>query len=169
MPSFPLLSRLGAIPVFDNLFLCGVLFLHRRHTQELLPHQGLGILGRDPFPHQECRSGVILFTINEPRTKYYAYPLGTDMGQPFPKSFECNACPTIYVLFLKSANDVSSHAKSIRWPWPWFLPKPRLAAELFLATWCQSNSRPLFPRLSPTTETTLPGNLAFSRLDKVVE
>jgi hypothetical protein len=104
-----------------------------------------------------------------PWTKYYAYPHGTDMGQPFPKSFECNACPTIYVLFWKSADDVSSHAKSIRWPWPWFLPEPRPTAELFLATWCQSNSRPLFPRLSPTTQTTLPGNLAFARLDKVVE
>jgi hypothetical protein len=54
----------GAIPILNNLFLCRVLFLHRGHTQELLLHQGLGILGRDPFPHQECQSGVILFTIN---------------------------------------------------------------------------------------------------------
>jgi hypothetical protein len=42
------------------------------------------------------------------------------------------------------SDDVSSHTKSIHWPWPWFLPEPRLEAKLFLATWCQSNSRPLF-------------------------
>jgi hypothetical protein len=91
------------------------------------------------------------------------------MEQSFPKSFECNACPTIYVLFHKSTDDVSSHEKSICWPWTWFLPEYGPAAEIFLETWCQSNFRTLFPRLSPTTQTTLPGNLAFSKLDKVVE
>jgi hypothetical protein len=105
----------------------------------------------------------------EPWTRYYVYPHGIDMGKPFPKSSECNARPTIYILFWESTDDVSSHAESVHWSWPWFLPKPRLVAEIFLATWCQSNSRSLFPRLSPTTQTTFPGNLAFSRLDKVVE
>jgi hypothetical protein len=85
----------------------------------------------------------------EPQTNYYAYPHSTGMRQPFPKSFECHACPTIYVLFGKSANDVSTYEKYIRWPGPWFLPESRPVAKLFLATWCQSNSRPLFPRLSP--------------------
>jgi hypothetical protein len=70
----------------------------------------------------------------EPQTRYYAYAHGIGMGQPFPNSSECNACPTIYVLFLESANDVSSHVESIHWSWPWFLPKPRPAAKLFLAT-----------------------------------
>jgi hypothetical protein len=105
----------------------------------------------------------------EPRTNYYAYPHGTDMGKPFPKSFECNACPTIYVLFWKLVDDVSTYEKSIRCPGPWLLPESRSTTELFLATWCHSNSRPIFPRLSPTTQTTLPGDFALARFDKVVE
>jgi hypothetical protein len=48
-------------------------------------------------------------------TSYYAYPHGTDMGQPFPNSFECNARPTIYVLFGKLHDDVSTYEKSIHW------------------------------------------------------
>ena len=46
----------------------------------------------------------------EPRTNYYSYPHGIEMGQPFPESFEYNACPTIYVLFGKLADDVSTYA-----------------------------------------------------------
>ena len=72
----------------------------------------------------------------EPQIRYYAYPQGIGMGQPFPKSYECNACPTIYILFWESVDDVSSHVESVRWSWTWFLPEPRPAAELFLATWC---------------------------------
>jgi hypothetical protein len=102
-------------------------------------------------------------------TKYHAYPHGTDMGQPFPESNEYNACPTIYVLFGKSTNDVSTYEKSICWLGPWFLPEFELVAKIFLATWCQSNSRPIFPRLSPTTKTTLPGDFALAKFDKVVE
>jgi hypothetical protein len=54
----------GATSVSDNLFLCRVLFLHRGKTQELLLHQGLGILGRDPFLRQECQSREIISTVN---------------------------------------------------------------------------------------------------------
>jgi hypothetical protein len=105
----------------------------------------------------------------EPRERRRTYAHGIDMGKSFPKSFECNACPTIYVLFWESVDDVSTNANSVRWSWPWFLPEPWLATQLFLATWCQSKSRSLFPWLSPTTQTTFPENLTFSRLDKVVE
>jgi hypothetical protein len=105
----------------------------------------------------------------EPRARCSTYAHGIGMGQPFPKSSECNARPTIYVLFWELANDVSSSTKFICWSWPWVLPKPRPVTQLFLATWCQSNARPLFPWLSPTTQTTFPNNLAFARLNKVVE
>jgi hypothetical protein len=91
------------------------------------------------------------------------------MGKPFPESFEYNACPTIYVLFGKLVDDISTYEKSIRWLGPWFLPESGPTTKLFLATWCQSNSRPLFPRLSPTTQTTLPGDFALAIFDKVVE
>jgi hypothetical protein len=60
----------------------------------------------------------------EPRARCSTYAHGIGMGQPFPKSSECNARPTIYVLFRESADDFSSNAKSIRWSWPWFLPEP---------------------------------------------
>jgi hypothetical protein len=82
-PSRQLLSRLGAFPVLDNLFLCRVLFLHRGHTQELLPHQGLRILGRDPFPHQECQFGVILLIINGTPDNTPCLSLGPTWGNPF--------------------------------------------------------------------------------------
>jgi hypothetical protein len=169
MLSHQLLSQLGATAVTDNLFLCRVLFLHREQTQELLPHQDLGILGRDQFPTKNFDLGKLFSQTMEPQTRYYAYAHGIGMGQPFPKSSKCNACSTIYILFWESSNEVSSHAESICWSWPWFLPEPRPAAKLLLATWCQSNSMSLFPWSSPTTQTTFSGNLAFSRLDKVVE
>jgi hypothetical protein len=91
------------------------------------------------------------------------------MGKPFPESFKYNACPTINVLFGKSADDVSIYEKSIHWLGPWFLPESQPVAKPFLATWFQSNSRPLFPRLSPTTQTTFPGDFALASFDKVVE
>ena len=56
------------------------------------------------------------------------------MGQPFPESFEYNACPTIYVLFGKSVDDVSTYAKSLHWPGPWLLPEFGPVAKIFLAT-----------------------------------
>jgi hypothetical protein len=105
----------------------------------------------------------------EPQTNYYAHPHETNMGKPFLESFKYNACPTIYVLFGKSTDDVATYEKSICWSGPWFLPKFKPVAKLFLATWCQSNSRPLFPRLSPTTQITLLGDFALARFDKVVE
>ena len=104
----------------------------------------------------------------EPQTNYYAYPHGTDMGHPFLESFEYNACPTIYVLFGKSADDVSTYEKSICYPGPWFLPESRPAAELFLATWCQSNSRSLFPRLSPQPELPFLATLHLSDLTRLL-
>jgi hypothetical protein len=83
MLSHQLLSRLGAIPVSDNLFLCRVLFLHRGKTQELLPHQGLGILGRDPVPS----SGMPIWGNSfhnqwNPRQGTMPIPMGSAWGNP---------------------------------------------------------------------------------------
>jgi hypothetical protein len=80
----------------------------------------------------------------EPRARCSTHAHGVSMGQPFPKSSESNACPTIYVLFQESSDDLSSNAESVHWSWPWFLPELGPATQLFLATWCQSNSRPFF-------------------------
>ena len=44
----------------------------------------------------------------------------------------------------ESSDDLSSNAESVHWSWPWFLPELGPATQLFLATWCQSNSRPFF-------------------------
>jgi hypothetical protein len=105
----------------------------------------------------------------EPQTRCYAYGHGIDMGQSFPNSFECKAAPNIYVLFQESADDVS-HAKYIHWLWPWFLPEPWPTTQIFLATSCHPNSKPLFPLLSTTpAKATFLGNLTFYRLDKIVE
>ena len=84
-PSCQLLSQLGATSVLDNLFLCRVLFLYRGHTQELLPQQGLGILGRDQFPHKECRSVEILFIINGTPDKLLCLSPWDRHGATLPK------------------------------------------------------------------------------------
>jgi hypothetical protein len=105
----------------------------------------------------------------EPWTYFYASPVRTGMGKSFPKSLKHDACPTSDVLYGESTNDVSTDAKSLRWSGPWFLPEPGPAAKLFLATWCQSNSRTLFPRLSAATQTTIPGDVTLSIFDKVVK
>jgi hypothetical protein len=75
----------GVILVTDNLFLCRVLFLYRGKTQELLPHQGLGILSRDLFPYQESRSGEILFTTNGTMNKVLCLSPWDQHGETLPK------------------------------------------------------------------------------------
>jgi hypothetical protein len=105
----------------------------------------------------------------EPWIDYYASPRRTNMGYSFPKSSEYNACPTLYVLYWKLVDDVSTDAKFLCWLGPWFLPESGLAAKIFLETWCQSNSRTLFPRLLAVTQTTIPGDITLARFDKVVK
>jgi hypothetical protein len=95
-------------------------------------------------------------------------PTGPAWGNPSQSPVKYNACPTIYVLFWKLVDDVSTYAKSIRWPRPWFLPESEPAAKLFLATWCQSNSRPPFPRLSKTTQTTVPDEFTLARFVRLL-
>jgi hypothetical protein len=47
--------------------------------------------------------------------------------------------------------------------------KPCPITKIFLETWCQPKSRPLFSFESTTTETTFSENSAFSRLVETVE
>jgi hypothetical protein len=56
--SHPLLSHMGALPYLDSLLQHRVLFLRRGHI-----YQDLGT-HKDPFLPLECRSGVILSTVN---------------------------------------------------------------------------------------------------------
>jgi hypothetical protein len=72
-------------------------------------------------------------------------PSGPAWGNPSQSPSNSDECPTSYVLYGESTNDVSSDAKPLCWSGPWFLPEPGPATKLFLATWCQSNSRTLFP------------------------
>jgi hypothetical protein len=170
MLSLQLLSRLGATLIKDNLFLCRVLLFHRGKTQELLLHQDLVILGRDQFPHQECRSGEIIFTTNGTLDRVLCLcpwdrawgnpsqiPLNVMHTQPSMSYFGNQPMMSPHM-----QNPYASHGHG-------FYQNLGQQPKLFLATWCQSNSRSLFPWLSPTTQTTFPSNLAFSKLDKVVE
>jgi hypothetical protein len=79
----------------------GIIPAYRGQTQELLSHQDLGILGRDQFPRQECRSGEILFTTNGTPDKVLCLCPWDQHGATLPKVLECNARPTIYVLILR--------------------------------------------------------------------
>jgi hypothetical protein len=74
-------------------------------------------------------------------------PIGSVGGNPFPESLEYNASPTLHILLRESVDDISTSAESVHWSRPWFLPEPWPATQLFLATWCQPNSRLLFPWL----------------------
>ena len=57
--SHRVLSHLGAHPFFDSLLRHRVLFLRWGHI-----YQDLGTQDKDPFLPLECRSGVILSTVN---------------------------------------------------------------------------------------------------------
>jgi hypothetical protein len=89
-------------------------------------------------------------------------PSGPAWGNPSQSSVKHDEHPTSYVLHGESTNDVSSDVKPLCWSGPWFLPEPGLAAKLFLATWCQSNSRTLLSKLSATTQTTILGNVTLA-------
>jgi hypothetical protein len=69
--------------------------------------------------------------------------VGLAWGNPSQSPFKHDERPPSYVLHGESANDVSSNEKPLHWSGPRFLPKPRPATKLFLATWCQSNPRTL--------------------------
>jgi hypothetical protein len=63
----------------------------------------------------------------EPRERLNTYDYRINRGKPFPKSLECDASPTLYVLLWESADDVSTSTKSIHWSQPWLLLEPWLA------------------------------------------
>jgi hypothetical protein len=83
----------GAIPVMDNQILCRVLFLHRGQTQEFLLHKDLGILGRDQFPHQGCRSGETPFTTNGTPGKAQDLCPWDRHGETLPKVLRMQCMP----------------------------------------------------------------------------
>ena len=57
--SHRVLSHLGALLFLDSLIQHSVLFLRWGHI-----YQDLGTPDKDPIPPRECRSGVMLSTIN---------------------------------------------------------------------------------------------------------
>jgi hypothetical protein len=112
--------------------------------QGSFPSQGMSIRGK-PLPHSV-----------EPQAGFNTYARRVGWGHPQPRSLEYHAGRnpyTRYVIQLReSTDDAESSTNSFYWPGPpWFLPKPWPTGKIFLATWCQSKSRPLFSFESTTT------------------
>jgi hypothetical protein len=75
-------------------------------------------------------------------------PVGLTWGNPFHNIFGTqhrrNPCPTLVIQLQESVDDILENAVSIHYSRPWCLPEPWPTTQSFLATWCQSNSRPPF-------------------------
>jgi hypothetical protein len=117
-------------------------------VQEFSPLRGFGILGRDQFPRKGCRSGETPSMVNGTlgRVQYLCCRIG--WGHPLPKSLEHNAGrnprPSHVIQLWESVDDIPTNTVFVCWSRPWFLPEPWPIVQLFLATWCQSNSRTPF-------------------------
>jgi len=102
-------------------------------------------LARINFLVMDANRGKPLPKSLEPLTRFNTYAHLIDMGHPLSKSLDCNASPTPFVLLWKSVDVASIRIEFIRWSWTKFLLKSWPTTKLFLATWCQSKSRSLFP------------------------
>jgi hypothetical protein len=84
----------------------------------------------------------------EPQEGFSTYARQIDWEHPFPKYMEHNLerkpLPSHVIQLQESVNDIPTNAFFVHWSRPWFLPEPWPIVQLFLATWCQSNSRTSF-------------------------
>jgi hypothetical protein len=105
----------------------------------------------------------------EPRAGSSTYVRRVGWGNPQPRSLGYYTWSNPYtrhvIQLWESDSDVELNVSTFYWTGPpWFLPKPFPAVKLFLETWCQPKSKPLFSFESATTKTTFSGKSAFSRL-----
>jgi hypothetical protein len=79
--------------------------------------------GTSPLPRDVDQGQPFPYLV-EPRSRPNAYAHWISRGKPLPKSLECNASLTLYILLQESIDDVSTSAQSIIWSYSWLLPEP---------------------------------------------
>jgi hypothetical protein len=73
---------------------------------------------------KDVNRGQPLPYLVEPQEMPNAYACRTSRGKPLPKSLECDARSTLYVLLWEPTDDVSTSAQSIHQSRPWLLSEP---------------------------------------------